>query len=66
MVLELTRVLIKAAVYILYQLNMKVTFIDRYDMDTRRKIREISDDLKRFSSNDPVSIINCVCVHKLV
>ena len=25
-------------------------------MDTRRKIREISDDLKRFSSSDPVSV----------
>ena len=24
-------------------------------MDTRKKIREINDDLKRFSSNDPVS-----------
>ena len=23
-------------------------------MDTRRKIREISDDLKRFTSSDPV------------
>jgi len=24
-------------------------------MDTRKKIREISDDLKRFSGTDPVS-----------
>ena len=26
-------------------------------MDTKRKIREITDDLKRFSSNDPVSTL---------
>ena len=37
-------------------------------MDTRRKIREISDDLKRFSSHDPVSTqckhystLQCIC-----
>ena len=31
-------------------------------MDTRRKIREISDDLKRFSSHDPVSTL---CKHTI-
>ncbi|XP_052271095.1 centrosomal protein of 128 kDa-like [Dreissena polymorpha] len=42
-------------------LNLETTFnreVDRrdtYDMDTKRKIREISDDLKRFQSSDPVA-----------
>lgn len=35
--------------------NREVERRDMYDMDTRRKIREISDDLKRFSSHDPVA-----------
>lgn len=35
--------------------NREVERRDGYDMDTRRKIREISDDLKRFSSSDPVA-----------
>ncbi|XP_052769527.1 centrosomal protein of 128 kDa-like isoform X2 [Mya arenaria] len=35
--------------------NREVDRRDGYDMDTKRKIREISDDLKRFSSSDPVA-----------
>ncbi|XP_053404316.1 centrosomal protein of 128 kDa-like isoform X5 [Mercenaria mercenaria] len=35
--------------------NREVDRRDGYDMDTRRKIREISDDLKRFTSSDPVA-----------
>ncbi|KAL4237525.1 hypothetical protein ACF0H5_002239 [Mactra antiquata] len=35
--------------------NREVERRDGYDMDTRRKIREISDDLKRFSTSDPVA-----------
>ena len=39
---------------IVLEINYEV-FITRYDMDTRRKIKEISDDLKRFPTPDPVS-----------
>ncbi|XP_060585610.1 centrosomal protein of 128 kDa-like isoform X2 [Ruditapes philippinarum] len=35
--------------------NREVDRRDGYDMDTRKKIREISDDLKRFTSSDPVA-----------